>query len=382
MRLAVHTDFDYQRVGEEIRGVHAFTLFFVELASRLDRVVLLGRPIPVRGRGRYALGPRIEFVPLPFYESLLDLRRFLPGVLGSLKRFWRVLDQVDAVWLLGPHPIQFGFAAMAAVRRRRVVLAVRQDFPAYVASRHPGRRSLRIAALAFEFAWRALARFCPTVVIGPDLAHRYRHARRLIEVNASLVSETEIVSANVALKRSYDGSSLTALSVGRLETEKNPLILADLLERLREGSRDWRLVVCGEGPFEQPLAERLAELGLDGHAELRGYVPYGSELQSLYRSSHVFAHASWTEGLPQVLLEAFAAGLPVVATDVGGVKQAVGDAAVLVPPGSAEALAAAIEEVAGDGDLRRRLITAGHSYIRPRTIDVESRRVAEFIAAD
>jgi glycosyltransferase involved in cell wall biosynthesis len=365
----------------EVYGDRAFTLFLIEVASHVDRLVLLGRLNATEGRGRYPLGARIDFVALPFYESLVHVRQVLRAAAASLRAFWRALDEVDAVWLLGPHPIQLGFAALAAIRRRRVVLAVRQDFPAYVAGRHPGRRWVRAAAIVLELAWRALARVCGIVAVGPDLAHRYRHARRLLEINASLVSDAEIVSRAAALDRSYDGPALTALSVGRLETEKNPLLLADVLACLSEAARDWRLAVCGEGPLSKPLADRLEELGVSARAELLGYVPFGPELRSRYRSSHALVHVSWTEGLPQVLLEAFAAGLPVVATDVGGVKQAVGDAVLLVPPGDAEATAAGIQRIAADEGLRHRLIGAGLDYVRARTIDVESRRVAAFLAA-
>ena len=131
------------------------------------------------------------------------------------------------------------------------------------------------------------------------------------------------------------------LSVGRLETEKNPLLLADVLARSATAAGDWRLLICGEGPMEGELRERLRELGVEDHAELLGYVPIHGGLLDLYRSVNAFLHVSWTEGLPQVLLEAFAAGTPVVATAVGGVPEAAGDAALLIPPGDADAAAAA-----------------------------------------
>ena len=173
---------------------------------------------------------------------------------------------------------------------------------------------------------------------------------------------------------------MTALSVGRLDREKNPLLLADVLARLRQHDPRWRLVVAGEGPLEEELRARLAELGVADAAELRGYVPIDGGLPELYRTSHAFLHISWTEGLPQVLFEAFAAGLPVVATDVGGVAAAAGDAALLVPPGDAERPAAELGRVAADPALRARLVEAGLRQVRRHTLEAECRRVAEFLA--
>src|SRR5204862_2149405 len=176
-------------------------------------------------------------------------------------------------------------------------------------------------------------------------------ARSLLEVTVSLVDEDNLVPAEAALKRSYR-DELRVISVGRLEVEKNPLLLADVLARLLDDDDRWRLTVCGEGGMQPALEDRLRELGVAERADLLGYVPFGPDLWALYRDSHALLHVSWTEGLPQVLVEAFAAGLPVVATDVGGVAAAVGGAARLVPPGDPGAAASELRAIAADGALR------------------------------
>jgi glycosyltransferase involved in cell wall biosynthesis len=380
MRLAVYTDYSYrQDAANATYGERAFVLFLAQLAPSLDGMLVLGRLDPRPGAGRYRLPDDVRYVPLPHYESQLQPLRLATSLSRSLARFWRALDEVDAVWLLGPHPVALGFAVLARLRGRRVVLGVRQDLPAYTRSRHPRRRWAHLAADLLDAAWRLLARRLAVVVVGPGLARRYRRARRLLELSVSLVREREIVALEDALARSYDGE-LVALSVGRLETEKNPLLLADALKRLSAGGRAWRLAVCGEGPLAAELEQRLRELGVADRAELRGYVPH-DELGDLYRGSHAFLHVSWTEGLPQVLFEAFAAGCPVVATDVGGVAEAVADAALLVPAGDVEAAAGALQRVAEDGDLRRRLMRGGLEIAAAHTIESESRRLLGFLRA-
>jgi glycosyltransferase involved in cell wall biosynthesis len=282
------------------------------------------------------------------------------------------------VWLLGPHPLALAFALLAGLRRRRVVIGVRQDLPAYTRHRHPRRPALWIAAWALEGAWRLLARCVPVVAIGPDLAHRYRHARHVLASSVSLISERDLLGAEDA-RRDY-GGELRVLSVGRLDAEKNPLLLADVLAELRAHEPRWRLVVAGDGPLREALALRLGELGVGEHAELRGYVPIDGGLLELYRDSHLLLHVSWTEGFPQVLIEAFGSRLPAVATAVGGVAEAVGDAALLVAPGDAGAAARALARLGADADLRDDLVRRGVAIAQSRTLEAETRRVSDLIA--
>lgn len=378
LRLLAHTDFEYHPRDGEVFGEHAFTLFFASLAPHLGSLTVLGRVDSSGERARYPLGGAIEFVGLPYYESLTALRGSLPAMASALRRYWRALDDVDAVWLLGPHPLQIGFGLIARLRRREVALGVRQDTPSYVASRHPDRPGLKLAARVLDWLWRQAARRAPVVVVGPAIAERYAHAPRLLEITASLVSEDELGRTDAAPARSYDGE-IDVLSVGRVETEKNPLLLADLLARLRSREPRWRLRVAGEGPMLGELEGRLRELGVHESARLLGYVPFGDALMGIYRDSHVLAHVSWTEGFPQVLIEAFAAGLPVVATDVGGIRAAVEDCCLLVPAGDAGALERAIRRVVEEPELRARLVAAGREYAATRTIEAQSAAVGLFL---
>ena len=379
MRLVVYTDYVYRQADGAVYAELAFALFVARLG--VERLTIVGRLDPRPGRSHYRLPDGVEFVPLPHYTSVLDLRSSLPAMARSVGRFWRVLGRVDGAWLLGPNLLSMSFAVLAALRGRRVALGVRQDTRSYVRTRHPTRRWFHVAADAIEAVHRLMARRWPIVVVGPEIARGYPNAPRLLPIAVSLVGEADLVAPEDALRRDYDGESLVALSVGRIEREKNPLLLADVLARLRERDPRWRLVVCGEGPMEDELRERLVELGVAEHADLRGYVPIDGELPELYRSSHALLHVSWTEGVPQVLFEAFAAGLPVVATAVGGVAATAGDAALLVPPGEADPPADALARVGAEPELRRRLVESGAARVREHTTEAETRRVTDFLAA-
>ena len=250
------------------------------------------------------------------------------------------------------------------------MLGVRQDLPRYIRHRRPGRPDLRLAAIALDAAWRGLARRVPVAVVGEALAHRYRRGRRVVPIAVSLVAEADIVAPGVAHSRPWNGRR-QLLSVGRLDPEKDPLLLADVLAALDER---WRLVVCGTGALQADLIARLEALGVADRAELRGYVPYDAGLQDHSRACNALAHVSLTEGVPQVLYEAFSAGLPVVGMAVGGVGAAAGDAALLVRPRDADEMARAVARLE-DPRLRRRIVEAGLNRAREHTVERESARV-------
>jgi glycosyltransferase involved in cell wall biosynthesis len=378
LRLAVYTDYTYRRDSEGVSGERAFVRFMTGLRPHVERLVLLGRLDPEPGRSHYPLGDDVEFVGLPFYSSLMRPVQALASLGGSARRFWSALDDVDTVWLLGPYIHAIGFALLALLRRRRVVLGVRQDFPTYVRSRHPHARWAHRAADTMEMTFRLMARRLPVVVVGPDLAHRYRRARSLLQMTVSLVRQADLIPPEQALSRPA-GQQRRVLSVGRLDQEKNPLLLADVLSVLHREDPRWRLDVVGEGPMRGALEARLSELGVGDAASLHGYVPIDGGLLELYRTADVFLHVSFTEGLPQVLFEAFAACAPVVATDVGGVAEAAGEAALLIPPDDAGSAVAAVRRVCDENALRERLVRTGALLAQAHTLEAEAARLAAFL---
>ena len=116
------------------------------------------------------------------------------------------------------------------------------------------------AALVLEAAFRALGRRSSVIVVGPELAGRYRDARRLLEITVSLVDEGDLVAPEAAEARSYDGE-LRLIAVGRLDAEKNPLLIADVLRILVDGGRPWRLLVCGDGTLRGAARRSASRAG-------------------------------------------------------------------------------------------------------------------------
>ena len=199
MQLGIYDDDTYKSDATGVSGERSFVRFMTSLRPHVDRLIVAGRLDPEPGRSHYPLGVGVEFVGLPYYTSLTHPLQVLRSLTGSARRFWRMLDRVNTVWLLGPYIHAIGFALLALIRRRRVVLGVRQDLPRYVRSRHPNAPWVHGAADILEMAFRTLARWLPVAVVGPDLAERYSHARRLLELTVSLVSAADVIDESEAL---------------------------------------------------------------------------------------------------------------------------------------------------------------------------------------
>lgn len=126
-----------------------------------------------------------------------------------------------------------------------------------------------------------------------------------------------------------------------------------------------RLTIAGTGPEQHRLAALAAELGVHEAVAFAGRVERDA-MAALQRSCSVALNPSLADNMPNSVLEALASGVPVVSTAVGGVPFVVadGETALLVPPGDAEAMAAAVLRLLDDTALARRLSTAGQAEVR------------------
>ncbi|SCL21895.1 Glycosyltransferase involved in cell wall bisynthesis [Micromonospora nigra] len=143
---------------------------------------------------------------------------------------------------------------------------------------------------------------------------------------------------------------------GRIDARKGVLDLVDAVAKLRADATPVRLLISGIGPDVDATGARIADLGLTGDVELLGAVGY-ERAHQVYARGDIFVSPTYAEGFSNTILEAMASGLPVVSTDVVGVRDCVrpDDNGLLVPAGDPAALAAAVRRLLDDAALRRRL---------------------------
>lgn len=158
--------------------------------------------------------------------------------------------------------------------------------------------------------------------------------------------------------KGYAGRKPRLLCVGRLIPIKGHVVLLRAFAEARRELPDLELAIAGRGPLEPALKALARELKIDDAVHFLGHV---SPIQSAIEAAAAIVVPSMGEGFGMVALEAMERARPVIAADVGGLRELVrdGETGVLVPPGEAQSLAEAIVRVAGDLPLARRMGEAG-----------------------
>jgi glycosyltransferase involved in cell wall biosynthesis len=152
-------------------------------------------------------------------------------------------------------------------------------------------------------------------------------------------------------------------AAGQLIERKGHRFLLEAVAQIKAAQPRIRLIVFGEGPLDTELRAQAAALGLGDVAQFPGF---RDDLDDFMGAFDIFAHPALAEGLGVVTLKAAAAGLPVVGFAAGGVPEAVidGKTGLLVTPGSADELAAALASLVADPARRRAMGAAGRERMR------------------
>jgi glycosyltransferase involved in cell wall biosynthesis len=182
----------------------------------------------------------------------------------------------------------------------------------------------------------------------------------------------------------HEGTGRRLLFVGRLAAVKGLPVLLETLASLRADRPDVVLTIAGDGPDRARLEGQARELGIASNVRFLGYQSQAQVRELLMRETDVFAMASFAEGVPVVLMEAMAAGVPVVATRIAGVPELVEDgiSGFLVPPGNCEALAERISALLDDPALRQRFGRAGRAEVEAEfNAATEARRLCQILTS-
>lgn len=170
-------------------------------------------------------------------------------------------------------------------------------------------------------------------------------------------------SAELRIRLGLPENGVGICTVCWMGVKKGVLDLLDAFERLNPDVPAW-LVLVGGGPLEDQLRRRIRSRNLERRVFLAGHQAH-SEVPNWLNASDIFVLASYNEGLPNVVLEAMACGRPVLATDVGGVAEAIKDgvSGILIDPGDVDALEGALGSLVGSAALRETMGGAGRQRV-------------------
>lgn len=291
---------------------------------------------------------------------VLPLRRAPgPGDLAAARAL-RALDRRLGPDIVHAHSSKAGVLARAALPRpSRTVYT--PNCLAFLTGEGRGRQALyRVAEQALVLRSGAIIAVCEWERRETQRALRGSAKRLHIVHNGVPVAEPQ--PPDPRMTAFADGRPLAGL-VAVLRAQKDPLLLVRAAARMAPDAG--RIAIVGDGPLRDAVAREIDRLGVGDRVGLFAYCgtmgPHLAALDALVLPS------AW-EAFPIAILEAMQAGLPIVATSVGGVPEAVTDGVSgrLVPAGDADALAGALSELLPDPAARARMGAAGAAMVRQR----------------
>jgi glycosyltransferase involved in cell wall biosynthesis len=183
------------------------------------------------------------------------------------------------------------------------------------------------------------------------------------------------------VRERFQLTSPFVLYAGNIKPHKNVDRLIEAYALLRKrGIVGVKLLIIGDEISKYPQMRRLVHrFQLHQHVRFLGFVP-DATLAALYRLASVFVFPSLYEGFGLPPLEAMSAGAPVVTSNVSSLPEVVGDAALLIDPTSADAIAVAMARVLGEPGLRSELVRRGHERVKAFSWERSVARIREIYA--
>lgn len=358
----------------------------------------LSRPLSIKYQTRAANAAeysdicKSSFVLLP-PEDVGRTR--LPPLLASRlmsRTFRQMIASAGLLYVRMPSWVGAAFAAMAAATKTPLLVSVHgnwgQAYEAVASDMAKSASRRRLAELQARHAEGVTRKLCRQSIanffVGTTLRDHYSPGQSKPEFTFAnfLLTEKDRLPAEQLEKRLHGAEPrpFRIIFVGQFSSRKGLGPFLKAAEALYQEGLDLEVILVGEGELAAQLPTLAPRLTAEARLKNRGYIPYGPALLATYLEADVFVLPSvGGEGVPKVVAEAMAQGLPVVATDVGSTGELVkhNTTGLLVPPGSSPAIKTAISSLASDQGLRRGFAKAGWEASKTMTNDVQRRSIWE-----
>jgi glycosyltransferase involved in cell wall biosynthesis/predicted metal-dependent phosphoesterase TrpH len=304
-------------------------------------------------------------IDVPFYPGLRIGVPSLPGAVQSLAD-----GDFDAIHVCSPGPAGIAGALVARALGLPLIGSYHTELTAYAGLRSGERRVADAMATAVSVFYDSCdVVLSPSAATDGALAAIGMASERVLRWDRGV--DTERFDPSLRELRA-PSDALNVLYSGRITREKGAELLADTFLLAHESEPRLHLLLAGGGPEQEHLGERLGQ-----HATFLGWLE-GAELARAYAAADIFLFPSATDTFGQVILEAQASGLPVVAVAEGGPLSLVEDrVSGLLCPAEARRLADAVLELAGSPLLREHLSHGALRSVAPRTWERTLQRLGD-----
>ena len=366
----------------------SFARYVDSIAPYFDRVIL---SVPVfdtpPASGSRVQATNVTLAPLPYFPGP---RQFYPQLLTMRSRLRQWVDQCDVIHLRVPSPAAIFAFRIAESRRKPIFLLVVGDYEALLP--HLGYRGLKkflfSRYVAFEeWALRYMTSRALTFANGASL--RAKHERDGVRVHETKTTTLSLSDFSTRTD-TCTGSRIRLLCVSRIDPRKGLRTLPEVVSGLAAAGHDVTLDIVGPtigliGESERDaIVDEATRLGVAERVNLRGPVAL-DQLLPLYREFDLFVLPTRPgEGIPRVLMEAMAGGLPIVTTDVSGISSLITNRAngLLVPEGSTPSTIAALRTLIATPALRQTLIEGGYATARAHTLERQAAALMQIVAKE
>jgi glycosyltransferase involved in cell wall biosynthesis len=254
------------------------------------------------------------------YKSLISLIPFyIFYVPFSIKKIREFVDDSDRIIIMIPSPIAKTIFKVAKERKKKVIILVRQDIVEMTQNRYFGLKrhiGLFFAKYYEGFFLKNITNKDVVITSGEKLRLRYLPCSKSVFNYAdSRFSRRDVIkTSDLRLLNMKD--KMKFIFVGRLEINKG---IKELLVAALNFRHHIILTIVGDGTLKSYIRDFILVHNLSNTINCIGHIEFGSDLLKVYRRNDFFIFPSYSEGLPQVLLEAMASGCVVLTTDVGSI---------------------------------------------------------------